>query len=228
MPDQTLQQQRIKASDASGGISNNVIYDMALRCLSQNNAHGAVLDFGAGQGGFTARLLQANAFDRVTGADLMARPAALPAAVDWLQGDLNQALALPDGAFDAIAALEVIEHLENPRQFFRDCARLLRPDGLLVVTTPNCESWRSLVSLLFRGHSAAFGPGSYPAHITPLLLIDLQRAAQEAGLMPVSVAYSNEGAVPGITRVSWQAATFGLARGRRFSDNFTLVWRRPR
>lgn len=40
-------------------------------------------------------------------------------------------------SFDTILAGEVIEHLEQPIQFLRDCRRLLKPGGLLVFSTPN-------------------------------------------------------------------------------------------
>lgn len=86
------------------------------------------------------------------------------------------------GSINVIVASEVIEHLENPRSLLRDVARLLRPDGILVLTTPNNESIRSLLSLTTRGSFAAFGESSYPAHITPVLRIDLARVVDEAGL----------------------------------------------
>jgi 2-polyprenyl-3-methyl-5-hydroxy-6-metoxy-1,4-benzoquinol methylase len=121
----------------------------------------------------------------------------------------------------------VIEHLENPRQVFRTAQRLLRPGGLLVLSTPNCHSIRSLVSLMVRGHFAAFGPDSYPAHITPLLLVDLERTAREAGLQPLGASYSDSGAVPGFTAMSWQRLSLGTARGKRFSDNLAFACRRP-
>lgn len=38
---------------------------------------------------------------------------------------------------DVVVAGEIIEHLESPGQFLRAVAPLLRPDGVLVVTTPN-------------------------------------------------------------------------------------------
>jgi len=226
MSDETLKLQRRQAADASGGMSNDAIYRMALHCLARHDAKGEALDFGAGKGGFTRLLAESGRFARVSAVDLMARPASLPAAIGWLQADLNEAIDLPDGGFDTIAALEVIEHLENPRQFFRTAQRLLRPGGLLVLSTPNCQSIRSLVSLLVRGHFAAFGPDSYPAHITPLLLVDLERAAREAGLEPLGVSYSDSGAVPGFTAMSWQRLSLGTARGRRFSDNLAVVCRR--
>lgn len=223
---QDLQQHRIEASIASGGFSNNFIYEMALRYLQRNGASGKVLDFGAGQGGFISHLLASGHFDDIAGADLMKRPDDLPDRVEWVQADLNAPLPISGAAFDAIAAIEVIEHLENPRGFFRECARLLKPGGVLVLTTPNCESWRSLISLLVRGHFAAFGDNSYPAHITPVLPIDLRRAAQEAGLAMRDIGFSNSGSLPGFPRIAWQALSFNLARGRRFSDNLAFVCRR--
>lgn len=42
-----------------------------------------------------------------------------------------------DGGADVAVTLQVIEHLWDLRGFLGDCARLLRPGGLLVVTTPN-------------------------------------------------------------------------------------------
>ncbi len=225
--DTSLAQHRQHAAEQSGGISGDAIHAMALDCLRRHGARGAALDFGAGAGGLACRLLDSAMFAEVAAIDLMARPAALPDAIAWHQADLNETVALADASFDTIAALEVIEHLENPRRFFREAARLLKRQGLLVVTTPNCESLRSAVSLLLRGYFAGFGPDSYPAHITPLLRIDLERAASEAGLQPLAVVYSGSGAIPGLTRFTWQGASLGLARGRRFSDNFAVVFRKP-
>jgi len=42
----------------------------------------------------------------------------------------------PPAYFDAIVAVEVVEHLYDPRRFVRNCWRLLKPAGTLVLTTP--------------------------------------------------------------------------------------------
>jgi SAM-dependent methyltransferase len=60
----------------------------------------------------------------------------------------------PDGSFDLIHASHLIEHLNDPRSFLRECYRLLRPGGRLILTTPNAAgfqarlfgpSWRSAI-----------------------------------------------------------------------------------
>jgi len=47
------------------------------------------------------------------------------------------------GNFDVVLALEIIEHVDNPEAFIQDCAKLLKPGGLLFVATMN----RNLKSL---------------------------------------------------------------------------------
>lgn len=42
--------------------------------------------------------------------------------------------------FDAITLFQTIEHLPNPFLLLRDCYRLLKPGGVLLITTPNNDS----------------------------------------------------------------------------------------
>jgi SAM-dependent methyltransferase len=46
-------------------------------------------------------------------------------------------LPVADGAVDVVVNLQVIEHLWDQAAFLAECLRVLRPGGLLVVTTPN-------------------------------------------------------------------------------------------
>jgi 2-polyprenyl-3-methyl-5-hydroxy-6-metoxy-1,4-benzoquinol methylase len=49
----------------------------------------------------------------------------------------RQSLPLADASFDVVAALHIVEHLEDPDRFLRDARRMLVPGGLLMVATPN-------------------------------------------------------------------------------------------
>ena len=141
---------------------------------------GIALDYGAGQGEFAMRLAETGRFDRVYAADLV-RYGDVAEGVEWLEGDFNEPLPLPPSSCDLIVAIEVVEHLENIRAVCRELARLLRPGGRVVLTVPNNESIRAILSLIFRGHFIAYVGDTYPAHITALLRTDLERALGEAG-----------------------------------------------
>lgn len=54
---------------------------------------------------------------------------------------LLEDLRLPDASFDAVTLFEVVEHLKEPIPLARECARILKPDGILCVTTGNAASW---------------------------------------------------------------------------------------
>jgi 2-polyprenyl-3-methyl-5-hydroxy-6-metoxy-1,4-benzoquinol methylase len=134
---------------------------------------------------------------------------------------------VPDGSYDVVVAAEVIEHLENPRAICRELFRLLRPGGHVLLSTPNNESWRSLVALVLRGHFVAFGDTCYPAHITALVRQDLDRVLGEAGFGPRSFAFTNDGGLPGMPSRTWQSVLGSRAGGVRFSDNVLVSARKP-
>ncbi|MGZ4787332.1 MAG: class I SAM-dependent methyltransferase [Terriglobales bacterium] len=221
----TLEIARLQAAEASGGISNDAIYDAILCAADEFGAGGSVLDFGAGTGSLTRRLLQSRRFTHVCAADLMDRPTDLN--VEWIRAELNELLPLNPGSCDTIIAAEVIEHLENPRAMARELFRLLRPGGLAIISTPNNETWRSLLSLWLRGHHIAFLDGSYPAHITALVRKDLERVLVEAGFEAPVFRFTNQGGIPGMPTTTWQKISAGALSGLRFSDNLIAISRKP-
>lgn len=111
-----------------------VAYDFVARYV-----RGArVLDAGCGEGYGTDRLTTVAA--HVTGVDLE-EPVIRRAASRYPRARFDAAnlVALPygDAAFDAVVSLQVIEHLHSPQEFLAECARVLAPGGVLVISTPN-------------------------------------------------------------------------------------------
>ncbi|MFP6563266.1 MAG: class I SAM-dependent methyltransferase [Myxococcota bacterium] len=94
-----------------------------------------VLDLGSGSGYGTAAL--AGPPSLLVGLDRV-HPDAGARVEDnhFVRGDLN-AMPLASDSFDLIVSFQVIEHLEDPTLYLEAMSRLLRPDGLAVVTTPN-------------------------------------------------------------------------------------------
>lgn len=50
-------------------------------------------------------------------------------------------LALKESMFDVIISFEMYEHLEKPHEYLRECHRVLKPGGRLILSTPNRSSW---------------------------------------------------------------------------------------
>jgi 2-polyprenyl-6-hydroxyphenyl methylase/3-demethylubiquinone-9 3-methyltransferase len=102
----------------------------------------AVLDVGSG-GGFLAEALTAGGF-RLVGVDRSipsvreARQHGLSVGADiGYVGGVGERLPFADGAFDAVVCAEVLEHVHDPEQVIRECARVLRAGGTFVYAGPN-------------------------------------------------------------------------------------------
>jgi 2-polyprenyl-3-methyl-5-hydroxy-6-metoxy-1,4-benzoquinol methylase len=222
-----LYDRRLDAARITKGTSSPVIYELLLAAAWRAIDPSAdILEFGAGTGSILKMLRGAGFRGRITAADILPRPPDIGGDISWIEADLNEPLPIADRSFEAIISTEVIEHLENPRATFREFGRLLRPAGQLMLTTPNQESIRSLMSLIVRGHYVDFLDSSYPAHITPLVQLDLTRLCAEAGFDPPQFSYTATGGVPGAPTISWQLISGGLLRGRRFSDTLLMSARK--
>jgi SAM-dependent methyltransferase len=60
----------------------------------------------------------------------------------FVRADVTR-LPVASSSVDAVVALQVLEHLADPDGFARECARSLRPGGVLVVSTPNRPTFPS-------------------------------------------------------------------------------------
>lgn len=101
---------------------------------------GQVLDVPCGSGAFTRRLLQSGY--TTCAADFNTHDA-IPEEASFHQADMNEPLPFEDNSFDGVVSIEGIEHIKRPFDFVQECSRILRPGGLLIITTPNVSSLRS-------------------------------------------------------------------------------------
>jgi 2-polyprenyl-3-methyl-5-hydroxy-6-metoxy-1,4-benzoquinol methylase len=109
--------------------------------LLMEEAPSAVLDVGCGRGEL---LRQIPPVVRRCGVDCLGVGDA-PPDIEYVQRDIAEGLPLDDAQFDAVFAGEVIEHLLDTVGFLRECRRVLRPGGVLILTTPNLAYWRNLL-----------------------------------------------------------------------------------
>jgi SAM-dependent methyltransferase len=105
-------------------------------------ADALVLDLGCGTGELARHL--ATTGRRLTACDIstemLGRAAAadIDNSVEWLQLGANwRRLPLESAKFDAVVAASVLEYVDEPLKVLGECARVLRPGGLLVCTVPD-------------------------------------------------------------------------------------------
>ena len=176
------------------GISEQAVYEMVARSLSKRDAGGElVLDVGCGAGNLWPFVRKR--FARYVGMDVV-RYEGFPSEAEFCCTNLEtDRIPFAEGRADAVLAVETIEHLENPRAFMRALVKLAKPGGWIIVTTPNIANLLSLLTLTGKQRFAAFQDCDYPAHISPVLAVDLQRMADECDLQEIALEYSLHGRI---------------------------------
>ncbi|MBJ6981693.1 methyltransferase domain-containing protein [Luteimonas sp. MC1572] len=163
------------------------VHEAGLAALQAHAPAGArVLELGAGGGALSQRLHDAGF--AVVACDLFADNFTPPDPIEFRAADLNaEFVAALGGPWDAIVALEPVEHLENPRHLLRGCRELLRPGGILVLSTPNLANPVSQASFLRQGDFQWFAEADYreQGHIAPVAPSVLRRCFDELGFAQV-------------------------------------------
>jgi glycosyltransferase involved in cell wall biosynthesis len=161
----------------------------ALRALPRG---ARILDAGCGAGQITRPLMRDH---RITGVDVQAD------AIDWCQRQTPEALrpagrrkpqsevagqgfvpeykvadlqALPyaRGSFDAVVFCNAIEHLVDPHPMLAELAWVMKPGGIMLLTTENCDSWLWVFAentwyRVFGGNCKPYLPEVHPQRYTP-------------------------------------------------------------
>jgi 2-polyprenyl-3-methyl-5-hydroxy-6-metoxy-1,4-benzoquinol methylase len=178
-----------------------------------------ILEVGCGSGYYTRELARLGAV--VTATEYA--PSALAQArrnvgevADFRLEDA-QRLSFADASFDKVLSSEVIEHVPDPERAVSEASRVLRPGGLLVVSTPSRLSplnlayglKRRIRGYAFNEHLHEFTPGSFRRLLTRYLEVESLRFANFVLAYPADELYVRLGS-PGLGVL--ELAERGLAR----------------
>jgi SAM-dependent methyltransferase len=162
------------------------VWPMALEMLP---APGRILNAGAGRGGMSL-ILRDLGFDVVS---LDLHPEHFQAqGMQCRSADFLKPLELESDSLDAMIAVEVIEHLENPWHFLREAVRVLKVGGSAVLTSPNVASLWSRWTFLRTGVLHYFRDESFFGcyHVTPIFPWAMRRFCHTASVRVAETRYS--------------------------------------
>ena len=201
--------------------TNDKVLSLAKRALAPN---ARVLDLGAGEGYFSSVLGEYG--KRALGVE----PKALVSACDVTPEifrysaivcdriDSDGTLPYANATFDLVCSLEVAEHVENQFAFCREMLRVVKPGGLVVISTPNVLNLNSRWRMLATGFATLFNPLSLTTvdvvhtsgHIHPVNAYYLSYALRRAGASEVQVDYDRlKRSAFGWLLVSWPILLLG-------------------
>lgn len=81
-----------------------------------------------------------------------------------IRGSSLQAAGFPGGAFDVVTLFDVLEHVPDPRGFLAEVNRVLKSGGLLVIQSPNLDSF---MAALLKEKWNWLTPPDHLYHFTP-------------------------------------------------------------
>jgi SAM-dependent methyltransferase len=126
--------------------------DMLAAVLARRCGPQQIVDIGCGDGAATHVVKRLDPRNTVIGVDwsAMALVQARARGLLVIQGGVDAAgLPLPDASADVVVMSELIEHLVDTDAAVEEARRILRPGGILLVSTPNLAAWfnRGLIGL---------------------------------------------------------------------------------
>ncbi|HSU87558.1 MAG TPA: class I SAM-dependent methyltransferase [Terriglobia bacterium] len=144
-----------------------------------------ILDVGCGSGTLLGLLKQRGFHTR--GVDFSAEAARIAKAengVDVAVGSLEE-VHFPDASFDLVTLFHVMEHVTNPRRVLSEVARVLKPNGVVVLQVPNIESWQ------FKMFGAKWYGLDIPRHVIDYSKNSMEKLLKDSGFVPSRIRHFN-------------------------------------
>lgn len=157
-----------------------------------------IADLASGSGAFVARLRDAGYSNVLSVERDVPNYGYTP--IPCVAIDLDRPFAKElGGEFDAVSAIEIIEHLSSPIAFLHEVRALLREGGHALISTPNICEWTGRIKFLCTGKLRYFDVAQYrfQRHISPLLPTLVPEIFREAGfdVLKIGTAGSFDGPI---------------------------------
>ena len=169
-------------SERTSGKVHEFVAERLIKLVPERDAR--ILDVGCGTGALLVRL-RTLGFKHLYGVDI-APPPESQGGINFLSCDLDSFNApLEAGTVDLALAVEVIEHIENIGQLLQELSRLLKPNGSILLTTPNVHSVEARVRYLLTGNLKQFDAIGDPTHVTPIFRFPFERILRRHGFFVI-------------------------------------------
>jgi len=157
-PEATAQLASVPRGNTQKHVNRDVLAYLLHHQAERLNQPVRWLDLPCGQGEFLGQVRRFFAKPNLWGADVRPAPPAVPGGLAGYEAtDLSRQFPFEPGPeFDVITSISGIMCFANTAQFVSNCARRLRPGGLLLVSNDNCLSLRDRLSYLFSGRVRRF------------------------------------------------------------------------
>jgi len=186
---------RLDIAENTSPNTHNVVAEL----LGADAGRMVILDIPCGEGAFSRRMLEkGHEVFSADCSDIIKIPQPRFSVVD-----MNGPLPYPDGKFDAVVCIDGIEHIERPFDFIRECHRVLREGGSLVISTPNLSAlrsrWRWLLTGFHQGEKSPLDERDYtPLHHLTLVSFPELRYRLHANGFRIEAVRTNR-----VKAISW-------------------------
>jgi len=138
--------------------------ELLIRTLRRLPKREIVADFGCRTGGQAAYYKEQVGISEMHGFEISEIPLAIAEQKGivphvWISG--SSPCPVEDNFFDVVIAGDLIEHLMDTDAFLVELYRILRPNGYLLITTPNLAWWWSRFRFLFGKVPGGMGSVSF-------------------------------------------------------------------